>query len=168
MNANDFINAVKNYNGFASLTIVKTDVVKKSCPLTNVIEQVQYSHVAIGTSYENAVNNRNERINGSRDFVAESLPWGQWEIANKVISHKGNYYLRYYKNRNTITTRTLFVGDRLATVEEANIIHAFYKSSGSNNSNRQSYIGIANDEQVQPRVTNINSIIKIKFGNFAI
>ena len=168
MNANDFINAVKNYNGFASMTIVKTDVVKKSCPLANVTEQVQYSHVAIGTSYENAVNNRNERINGSRDFVAESLPWGQWEIANKVISHKGNYYLRYYISRNTITTRTLYVGDRLATVEEAKIINAYYKSSGSNNSNRQSSIGIVSAEQVHPRVTNINSITKIKFGNFAI
>ena len=167
MNANDFINAVKNYNGFASMTIVKTDVVKKSCPLANVTEQVQYSHVTIGTSYEKAVNNRNERINGSRDFVAESLPWGQWEIANKVISHKGNYYLRYYKNRNTITTRTLYVGDRLATVEEVKIINAYYKSSGSNNSNRQSYIGIDSAEQVHPRVTNIVNIVRIKFGDFA-
>ena len=115
LNISDFVNDIRNINGFASLTIVKTDLVKKSCPIANITERVQYSHIAIGTSYENAVNNRNERTNGNRDFVAEPLAWGEWYIPNKVISHKGSFYLRYYTNRNTLTTRTLFVDGRPAT-----------------------------------------------------
>lgn len=167
MNATDLINAVRNYNGFASLAIVKTDLVKKSCPFANVTEVVQYSHIAIGTSYENAVNNRNERINGSRDFVAEPLPWGQWEIVNKVIVNKGNYYLRYYTNRNTHTTRTLFIDGRPATAQEVDIINAYRKASGSS-SNRQAEIGIADVDQVKLRTAKFTNIVKIKFGDFAI
>ncbi len=167
MNAIDLINAVRNYNGFASMTIIKTDVVKKSCPFANVTEVVRYSHIAIGTSYENAVNNRNERINGSRDFVAESLPWGQWEIVNKVIVNKGNYYLRYYTDSKSNPTRTLFIDGRPATAQEVEIINA-YRTGGNNNSNRQAEIGIAVEEQVKPRTAKVANIVKLKFGNFAI
>jgi hypothetical protein len=167
MNATDLINAVRNYNGFASMTIAKTDIVKKSCPLANVTEMVQYSHIAIGTSYENAVNNRNERINGSRDFVAESLPWGQWEIINKVIVNKGNYYLRYYTDRKSNPTRTLFVNGRLATAAEVEIINA-HRTKASGSSNRQAALNIAAEDQVKPRNAKFANILKIKFGDFAI
>ena len=166
-NISDFVNDIRNINGFASLTIVKTDLVKKSCPIANVTERVQYSHIAIGTSYENAVNNRNERTNGNRDFVAEPLAWGEWYIPNKVITHKGSFYLRYYTNRNTLTTRTLFVDGRPATAQEVDIINAYRKASGSS-SNRQAAIGIAAADQVKPRTTNIANIVQFKYGECAI
>ena len=167
MSSSEFINAVSNINGFASLAIVKSDVVKKSCPIGNVTERVQYSHVAIGTSYENAVNNRNEITNGNRDFVAEPLTWGEWYVPNKIITYNGNYYLRYYVNKNTRTTRELFVDGRPATAEEVDVINAYRKASGSS-SNRQAAIGIAAADQVKPRTTNIVNIVQFKYGECAI
>lgn len=164
-NVNEFVESVRNINGFAAMTIVKTtNIVKKSCPIKgNITERVEYSHIAIGTSYENAVNNRNEMVNGNRDFVSESLTWGEWYIPNKVISHKGNFYLRYYIAKNTQPTRTLFIDGREATESEVEIIDA-YRTGGNNNSNRQAELGIATADQVKPRVVNIANIVRFKFG----
>lgn len=164
-NVREFVERVRNLNGFASLTIVKTDIVKKSCPIANVSERVEYSHIAIGTSYENAVNNRNENINGNRDFESEPLRWGEWYIANKVIAHKGNFYLRYYALKNTHTERTLLVNGREATASEVEIIKAYRKAESSGASNRQAELGIATADQVKPRVVNIANIVRFKFGS---
>ena len=153
-----------NYIQIISLTIVKDNIVKQSCPIANVSERVRYEHVAVGTSYENAVNNRCEKLGQERDFKAEPLKWGHWYIVNKVIAHNGNYYLRYYTDRNSHPSRTLWVGDRVATPTEVATINAHRKSSGSTYTNRQAERGIAAENQVQVRVANIANIIQFKCG----
>ena len=166
-NVNEFINRVRDFNGFASLTFIKKNLVKKSCPIADVTERVQYSHVQIGTSYENAVNNRCERINGTREFVSEPLRYGEWYIVNKVYTHKGEYYLRYYTNKNTRTTRTLFVGNRPATASEIEIIKAHRYAVSHSISRRQAEQGIPAAEQVEVRGTKIAGIIQFKFGDYS-
>jgi hypothetical protein len=48
-----------------------------------------------GAGYEDAVNREGNRQGISNpDFQAEKLPWGEWVIQNKLISHKGELYLR--------------------------------------------------------------------------
>ncbi len=50
----------------------------------------------VGADYENAVRREGERQGASdaAGFKAESLPWGEWLIPSKVITHKGKLYLR--------------------------------------------------------------------------
>lgn len=48
----------------------------------------------VGADYQASVNREGERQGVQADYQAESLPWGQWKIANKVIEHKGQLYLR--------------------------------------------------------------------------
>lgn len=48
----------------------------------------------VGADYQASVNREGERQGVQADYKAESLPWGQWKIANKVIEHKGQLYLR--------------------------------------------------------------------------
>ena len=48
----------------------------------------------VGAEYGKAVNRQGEREGFKAEFVADSLPWGEWLIANKVITHKGELYLR--------------------------------------------------------------------------
>ena len=60
-------------------------------------------------NYENAVNNRLPKGDGEGEkFVAESLPWGTWieGAANKLIAHKGETYVRFYKTASTKTDIT--------------------------------------------------------------
>lgn len=48
----------------------------------------------VGANYEQSVNREALRQGGKAEFDAESLPWGKWLVPNKVIEHKGEFYLR--------------------------------------------------------------------------
>ena len=66
------------------------------------VHKVVRGNYQIGYSYENAVNNRLDKIGSDVEFKAESLPWGSWIEGqeNKLIENKGSLYLRYYKHTN--------------------------------------------------------------------
>lgn len=49
----------------------------------------------VGGSYENIVNNAQERQGEARNFEAEPLPWGE-HAGRFFITHKGNMYLKFY------------------------------------------------------------------------
>lgn len=51
----------------------------------------------VGADYQSAVKNEAARQGSNgKAFKAESLPWGEWVpgFENRVITHKGNFYLR--------------------------------------------------------------------------
>lgn len=48
----------------------------------------------VGVDYERAVNREAIRQGETPEFGTESLPWGEWLLPNKVITHNGNLYLR--------------------------------------------------------------------------
>lgn len=116
--------------GFATLesTIEKKGTVKSRItgePFNNVFEgpitAEKTEYVNIKLNYEVSVNRQQLREGGPGDFEAESLPWGEWVIPNLVITHKGEYYLRYYEdmNRNWESSdRTWYCGKRVMTAEE--------------------------------------------------
>jgi hypothetical protein len=49
----------------------------------------------IGVDYQNSIVRESDRQGAqAENFTAESLPWGEWLYANRVISHNGKLYLR--------------------------------------------------------------------------
>lgn len=48
----------------------------------------------VGADYQTSVNNEALRQGAAPEFEAESLPWGQWDVYGKVISHNEKLYLR--------------------------------------------------------------------------
>lgn len=49
----------------------------------------------VGANYEASVQTQTLRAGVKNpDFVADSLPWGEWLVPSKVIAHKGKLYLR--------------------------------------------------------------------------
>ena len=75
-----------------------------------------------GYNYENGVNNR---LNGGTTFVAEPLKWGEWLIPNKVITHKGKLYARFYKVDNEMCkSNTTYLIDGIIATEELTALKA--------------------------------------------
>jgi hypothetical protein len=70
-----------------------TDAKAKGYPHGTIFKTVR-SIGTIGANYQLAVEREANRQNVQTDFVAASLPWGQWLLPNKIISHKGSFYLR--------------------------------------------------------------------------
>ncbi len=48
----------------------------------------------VGVNYASAVEREGARQGEKVEFDADPLPWGVWALPNKVIEHKGGYYLR--------------------------------------------------------------------------
>ena len=77
--------------GLLALTDAKAN--KTNNPFGDIFKQVRAVGF-VGVNYEASVNREAGRQGGQADFQADSLPWGQWLVPNKVIEHKGEFYLR--------------------------------------------------------------------------
>lgn len=103
------------------------------------------SGVQVNANYENAVNNRLPKGDGNGEkFVAESLPWGEWLVPNKVIVHKGKYYLRLYVTKS-VKKETAYYLDGVKT--NINIAAEIRENKPSA---RQAEVGIAAEDMVKP------------------
>lgn len=150
------LNTIKNgtFVGVHSLTEPKMR--KTNNPFNgHLVQKMTIQTLQFGYSYENAVNNR---IDGSGEtFVAEPLKWGEWLIPNKVITHKGKLYARFYKVDNNTEPNVVYLIDGvIATEEQEETIKSFLVSSSP--SARQSEVGLTT-HQVKPRDFAFDSII---------
>ena len=164
----DLIKMVSELKGcqFASMTYeneVKCKVAVKK-QLGVITKLVELRNIQIGASYENAVNNHLENIQGIPDFKSFPLPFGEWVVGqeNKLIEHKGQLYLRFYEVRNTTTKVTYNVNGVPATQSQVQLIEENLYASSSY-SNRQAEYGLTEQEdQVEPRVIRVDNILTLK------
>lgn len=127
----------------------------------NKVTKVCRMDVQLGFSYENAVNNRLEKQGDERCFEAEPLKWGTWVkgFENKVIEHKGAYYLRYYHMRNADVQCVWMVNGVVANAEQFRKIMD-YLSSHKKSNDRQTEVGLV-ENQVTPRAVKASGIIRL-------
>lgn len=145
---------------FAHITTETTVKIPKKYGINGVVTKVVSKVVQLNYSYENAVNNRLEREGKDRDFEAQKLPWGEWFVANKIIAHKGKFYLRYYDYNNNVLNKAYFVDGRPATADELATIKEYEKASNKP-SNTQ---GLSEEHEVKPLVVAEENIISLKCG----
>lgn len=129
------------------------------------VHKVVRGNYQIGYSYENAVNNRLDKIGSDVEFKAESLPWGSWIEGqeNKLIENKGSLYLRYYKHTNGNERGVWFVDGRQASPEEFNKIMDYLRSK-SDDSDKQTKAGLT-ENQVKPRTVKLSNIISLSVNH---
>ena len=163
INKSEFVNIINNLKGCQFVYIgYTTDAPSLNKKIiggqsniyhNRLTSRTEISGIQIGANYENAVNNR---IN-EKDFIAKSLPWGEWLRTNYLISHKGKIYLRAYKTKSTTTNTQYYLDNRLAQGHELSDILNNLRNNNST-SKRQSDIGIDEKDQVKPFTLNIDSI----------
>lgn len=122
----------------------------------HLVQKMTIQTLQWGYNYANAVNNRigDEK---HETFVADPLKWGEWLIPNKVITHKGRLYARFYRVDNGNVPDTLFLIDGIiATEEQVAVIKSFLVAPSQ--SARQAEVGLT-EHQVKPRDFAFDSII---------
>jgi hypothetical protein len=127
----------------------------------NKVTKVCRMDVQLGFSYENAVNNRLRKQGDEATFEAEPLKWGTWVkgFENKLIEHKGEYYLRYYQMRNADVECKWMINGVVASSEQVRKIMD-YLSSHKKSSDRQTEVGLV-ENQVTPRAVKVSGIIRL-------
>lgn len=155
--------AISNVEGCKFAHIRTETVVKipKKYGIFGEVKKICDKRIQINYDYETAVNNRRKREGKEPNFKAQSLPWGTWVIDNKIITHKGNIYLRTYDFKGGLIDKTYFVEGCLPTADELKIINE-YEQSKNKASNTQ---GLEEENEVRPNVVNVENILYFKCGN---
>jgi hypothetical protein len=155
----EIISGVKGCQ-FANIMYVADGGIPKKV-INGVVTKLVITDCQVNYNYENAVNNRLEKQGDKRNFVAQSLPWGCWVegLENKVIEHKGTYYLRFYNTPNANVKSLWFVNGKQASSEEfAKIMQ--YLQTKKTTSNTQAEKGLL-ENQVKPKLVKIENILRL-------
>lgn len=152
-------NKVK-FSTFVQLTYKGVQKVRKTGnPFTEPIIKRTEINVSFFGNYQNAVNNRLKKAGLEADFTANPLAWGEWLVPNKIITHKGEKYVRFYLHKNSNPkTEYFYNGDPLTGSELMNAKTFFQESSTSA---RQTDAGLEDENQCKPFTLQINNILQI-------
>jgi len=127
-----------------------------------LVTKATSGQVQLYYNYQSAVNRRLDARGEQPTFKAEPLPWGEWYLADRLIHHKGAFYLRFYLMRGEQMESTYYVDGRAATEEELTLIKAYLqhtrKSSGT-----QAAAGLT-EGQVMPKAVSVANIKKLVAG----
>jgi uncharacterized protein YdcH (DUF465 family) len=131
------------------------------------IKKIGNRNVSIGNTYEDAVNNRLDKVGEESTFVVDtqSRAWSE-KVTNGLVRHKtsGEYYLEYYYlNANESTCEFVWEnGDSLTEAELALVKPLFKKPSVSK---KQEEAGLDKKDQVKVNLVKIENVRCLKaFG----
>ena len=162
----NFVVGITNISGCKIATITTKTLVKvpKKYGLSGEVTKITHKQVQVGYSYQNAVNNRLSKEGKDANFISEPLPWGEWLIPNKLITHKGSIYFRLYDFKGAENYKENYkvylIGGNKATEEEINVIKTYENSKSS--SSRQ---GLTAENEVRPTAVNIDNVLTFKCGD---
>lgn len=171
MTTNDFITAFEHIKGcsFATIEYLSTVRVPKKALVgvgynhpADIVKKVLIG-VQVGYSYKNAVNNRLEKCGEVADFPSASLPWGEWKVLNKTISHKGATYIRFYAYQGC-PCQVEFARPYDMTLEQYLVAKDWIKNQPPKQSKKQSEYGLE-ENQVIARSVNVDNILAFKCGD---
>lgn len=150
-----------NGSKIATVTYISSISGTKNLVGGNATKRV-HTQVMLGWSYENSVNNRLQAQGDARTFVAEKLPYGDWVkgMENKVILHKGEFYMRAYKMNNAKSIVEYFVNGVPATATQVALLKA-KEAAAKKPSNTQSAEGLFVN-QVRPFNIKFDNVLELK------
>jgi len=165
MDNTQILNGLKDVNKGAFAYIEYKSEVKGVKRLLNGAEvtKVVKANIQLNYDYESAVNRRLEKQGDNGNFTAQSLPYGQWLIPNKVITHNGKLYLRAYQVSGARVETTYFINGAVATNEQRTLLNEHFAQK-NNNSNTQESVGLV-ENQVKPFNVAFENIIALRCGN---
>jgi hypothetical protein len=123
------------------------------------VERLCKMSTQVGCSYERSVNTRLEKIGADANFKTGHLPWGKWEVLNRIITYKGEHYARFYLTANNNAEVLYLVNGRPATSSETEVIQ-MYDNLFKSYSAKQANYGLTERQVIpyNPKVADIVSL----------
>lgn len=128
-------------------------------------QKVEYVQIQIGCNYKRLVDKALSRAEIEADFKSNPLTWGQWDVLDKTITHKGETYLSYYPGKNPAFKGWCHwtINGIEATPDEVAMIESKQKEDAKE-SRKQADLGLTRPQQVKPRTKNLRDIIEFNIG----
>lgn len=150
---------LKNIVGcqFAHAVFLTEVKIPKKTGLGKVTKRFE-GEIQLNYSYQNAVNNRLKKQENDPTFVSSPLPYGEWELPNKVIKTANGRQMRYYSVKGAHRQVEYFVDGIEATTEQIEIIKMH---QASKHSKRQAESGLT-ENQVFAQNVKFENVIELK------
>jgi hypothetical protein len=167
MTSEQFVEFMRNLKGHQFVNVMSmTEPQMNDNPFKGRVQKFAIAQMHTNCDYETAVNNELKREGKEPIFESGKLPWGEWVdegMRNKVITHKGNYYLRTYTVRKRLPHTRYLVDGRQATKEEYNAFAPYLVEDST--SKKQKTCGLADADQVKPKNYKFSSILCISINH---
>lgn len=122
----------------------------------NLVELRTNGTYKYGYSYEKLVKEALLKKGKESSFEVDKLAWGQWYIKDKLIEHKGNYYIRVYTTPDTHADMEYLVDGNIASDYQVTQIKDFSPKRGG--IKKQNELGLDKSEQITPKNLPLNTI----------
>lgn len=128
----------------------------------DTVEKVQKSVYAFGGSYEERVNEALVADGSTGDFKAATLPWGEWIVEGKTISHNGKVYLRCYivEGKTSLVSVDYLVNGKPADEKQVQDIKDFTPEKKP--SAKQEAAGLESGKQVIPNNIDLDKVVTVE------
>ena len=155
----ELFNLLKNIVGcqFAHAIFMTEVKLPKKVGLGVVTKRFE-GEIQLNYSYQNAVNNRLEKQGNAPSFKSDSLPYGKWEIPNKVIMTKNGRQMRYYSVKGAHCKVEYFVDGNEANASQLEIIKAY---QAAKHSKKQAQSGLS-ENQVYAQNVKFENVLELK------
>jgi hypothetical protein len=153
----NFVQSVKGCQ-FGNIEYISEGGIPKKV-INGVVTKLVKAQIQFNYNYANAVNNRLANSGCEANFEADKLPWGEWLIPNKVITHKDSLYIRYYDYEGAKVESIWFVDGKPATSEQMDVIVGYLRSKNTE-SKKQAEHGLTS-HQVKPKVVKAVNILSL-------
>lgn len=115
------------------------------------VRKVKSSTYEVGANYREKINEA-LKADGQpmekRENFTDTLPWGEYEIQDKVVAYNGKRYLRCYPVKDAETSEEILVDGEVPSEEDLKTIMSYVpEKSGSK---KQEEAGITEEHRVQP------------------
>ena len=132
--------------------------------INSSVRKCKFANYLFGKNYvqminENLVKEGKAPVNP--DEFGEKLPWGEYEVLNKVITYNGTRYMRCYMPEKQ-DAETFYLIDGEEPSEEDFKKLEPYLPAESSGSKKQEGVGLEKENQVRPLLFKFDNIMSIR------
>lgn len=130
------------------------------------VRKVKTSLYEIGASYIDKINESlaaEGKPAASESEFTDKLPWGDYEVKDKVVAYNGKRYLRCYPVKDAESFEEITVDGEFPSPEDLETIMSYVGEKKS--SKKQEEAGITEENRVRPLLFSFDNITEITFEN---
>ena len=155
-----FLSTIKGCEFVVADTTTNVRMNKTNNPYYNRVTKKVSAEYMFNAEYESAVNRRLKKEGFDNNFKSEGLKYGEWVEYKKVLTHKGELYIRLYPLKNKVFEQKYYIDNRLATPEEVATLKEFLPNKSE--SKKQKDYGLDENKQLVVTQFNFKSINRLR------
>lgn len=126
------------------------------------VKKCKLSNYLFGKNYVQSINEalaKEGKAPVNPDEFSDKLPWGEYEVQDRVVSYNGARYMRCYQAEDADAETVYFIDGDQPTEEEFDKLKPYLPTDSG--SKKQEGVGLSKENQVRPLLFKFENIMTI-------